>query len=284
MIVPYSFADVAAVEYTGTGDLFPAEDCSLIMTNASVTFEIYYQESQNQIDVSFMGNYTIYNPNSAQNITVAAPFSSDFKNLQSTCIIEVDDVPQPFTTYQYHWSDPWADYLDSKNLGITNLRNFILTNVSFPENSSLTLEYRFDAYIIPDVNDDELNIFYDVGTSRAWNGSISERVEFKTYGKLPDSYSKHIPEIFNYTCTISNYSNGRSYMWEWVNETIMIDNVYVSYFYPSHRFLRLIISIIIIACYLGIPLIIVGIVLKIRKRIKRLRVKSIEQSNNQKNK
>ena len=275
MLIPYSLADLISIEYTGTGDFFPAEDCSLIMNNASVIFDISFQEPYDQIDVSFKGNYTIYNPNVEQNITLAAPFSPDFKNLESTCIVEVDDIPIPFTINQYHWSDPWAEYLESKNLGISISRDFILTNVTFPENSSITLEYSFDAYIIPEINDDQLDIFYDVGTSRAWNGSISERVEFKTYGKLPDSYSKIIPELFNYTCKISNFSNGRSYMWEWVDERIMIDQVYISYSY-SHRILRLIITIITVASYLGVPLIIVFIVLAIRKRHKRLRLQSMD--------
>ena len=266
MIVPYSLADVAAVEYTGTGDFFPAEDCSLIMTNASVLFDISYQEPYDQIDVNFKGNYTIYNPDSSQNITLAAPFSSNFKNWESSCSLKVGDNPIEFTVYEYHWSDPWAEYIDSKNLAITNLRNFILANVTFPENSSLRLEYMFEGKVTPDLNDDQLTILYDVGTSRVWNGSTSERVEFKTYGKLPDSYSKSIPERFNYTCTISNYSNGRSYTWEWVNERIMIDNVYVMYYYPSNRLYRLLITIIMIVSYLGIPLMIVMIALKIRER------------------
>ena len=281
MIIPYSFADVISVEYSGTGDFFPAEDCSLIMTNASVFFNISFQEPYNRIDVNFNGNYTIYNPNSSQNITLAAPFSPDFKNLESTCNIKVDDDPVPFTIFNYHWSDPWAGYLESKNLGISISRSFILIDITAPENSSLTLEYTFNSYIIPDINDDELDIFYDVGTSRAWNGSISERVEFRTYGKLPGSYAQHIPEMFNYSCSISNYSDSRSFTWEWENEKIMIDNVYISYFYPSNRLLRLVSTIIIIASSQGIPLIIVAIVLKIRKRRKRLKNKSIEQNKNQ---
>ncbi|GAH57197.1 unnamed protein product, partial [marine sediment metagenome] len=57
------------------------------------------------------------------------------------------------------------------------------------ENNSITIEYSFIAYIDTTTSIDILNIYYDVGTSRAWNGTISERVEFKVYGKLPDSYS-----------------------------------------------------------------------------------------------
>jgi hypothetical protein len=106
MLIPYSLADLISIEYTGTGDFFPVEDCSLIMTNASVIFDVSFQEPYDQIDISFKRNYTIYNPNGEKNITLAAPFSPDFKNLESTCIVEVDDDAIPFTINQYHWPDP----------------------------------------------------------------------------------------------------------------------------------------------------------------------------------
>lgn len=86
-VIDDSNADVVSVQYTGTGNLFPEENCSLIMTNANVIFNIDYQEPYNKIDISFNGNYTIYNPDSSQNITLAAPFSPEFKNLESTCVI-----------------------------------------------------------------------------------------------------------------------------------------------------------------------------------------------------
>ncbi|MBY8981238.1 MAG: hypothetical protein KGD72_12675, partial [Candidatus Lokiarchaeota archaeon] len=83
---------------------------------------------------------------------------------------------------------------------------------------------------------DILKIFYDVGTSRAWNGTISERVEFKVYGKTPDSYSP------SRNCTISDITNGKSYAWEWENEIININSVYISYSYynPWARFVPII--------------------------------------------
>jgi len=274
--MPNFKADLVSVKYTGTGNLFPEENCSLIMTNASVIFNIDYKELNSKIDIYFMGNYTIYNPDASQNITLAAPFSPEFKNLESTCVIKVDNDLKPFKVIQHHWSDPWDEYLDSVGLGMSDRRNFILTNVTFPENSSVKIEYSFDAYIDHPNSEDELAIYYDVGTSRAWNGSITERVEFKTYGKLPDSYSKSIPDIYNYSCTISNFSNGRSYTWDWVNETIMIDSVYISYSYPFQRFWSAIRVFIILASYFGVNMIIVVIVLKIYKRIKKKRIKSTE--------
>ena len=104
IVIPNFKADIATVKYTGTGNLFPEENCSLIMTNASVIFNIDYKEQFNRIDISFKGNYTIYNPDVTQNITLAAPFSPAFKNLESTCVIKIDDIIKTFkfilTIYQ----------------------------------------------------------------------------------------------------------------------------------------------------------------------------------------
>ena len=281
MVIPNFKADIASVKYTGTGNLFPEENCSLIMTNASVIFDVDYKEQYNRIDIGFKGNYTIYNPDATQNITLAAPFSAEFKNLESTCVIKIDNTIIPFKFIQLHWTDPWAEYLDSVGLGMSNRRNFILTNVTFPENASVKIEYGFDAYIGQPNSDDRLYIYYDVGTSRAWNGTITECVEFKTHGKLPDSYSKSIPDMYNYSCEISNFSNGRSYTWDWVDETIMINTVYISYSYPFHRFWGFAGAFIILGVYAGANLILVVISIKIfkiikRKRIKRKRIKSME--------
>lgn len=275
MIIPNFKADIASVKYTGTGNLFPEENCSLIMTNASVIFNIDYKEQYNRIDIGFKGNYTIYNPDATQNITLAAPFSAEFKNLESTCVIKIDNTIISFELIQLHWSDPWAEYLDSVGLGMSNRRNFILINVTFPENTSIKIEYGFDAYIDQPNSDDRLHIYYDVGTSRAWNGTITERVEFKTYGKLPDSYSNNT-DIYNYSFTISNFSNGESYTWDWVDETIMTNSVYISYYYPFHRFWGFAGALIILGCYAGGNLALVFIAIKIYKKIKKKRIKSTE--------
>ena len=82
--IPALKADIVSVKYTGTGNLFPEENCSLMMTNASVIFDIDYKEQYNRIYIGFKGNYTIFNPDTTQNITLAAPFSLEFKDIEST--------------------------------------------------------------------------------------------------------------------------------------------------------------------------------------------------------
>lgn len=257
---------------SGTGSIFPEEDCSLIMTNANVIFEVDNIESSNKIDLSFNGNYTIYNPDQSRNVTIAAPFSALFNDLEETLLIKVQNNVTPFRVIELHWSDPWNEYLDLIGLGMSNRRNFILCNITVPENSSVILEYSFDAYFTHTDSDGNLYVYYDVGTSRAWNGSITERVEFKTYGMLPDSYSINEPSFYNYSCTVSNYSNGKSYTWEWINETIMIDSVYIVYYYNYPYFWGRIAPFIIFGSIIGGSILIGVIIKSINRRKKKLRV------------
>jgi len=225
-----SKADLIEVYGTGAGNFLPKENCSLIMTNASVIFNIGAEEYLSRFNIDFTGNYTIYNPSEYMNATLVAPFSLDFKNLESSCVIKIDNTTVPYDFIEYNFTEsPWEEYLDTQFF--MQNRKFLVINASFPENDSITIEYSFDANIGISSSVGRLKIYYDVGTSRAWNGTISERVEFKVYGKPPDSYSSYRKDYFEYNCTVSDITNGKSYAWEWENEIINVNSVYISYSY-----------------------------------------------------
>ena len=223
-------ADVIPLGSTGAGNFIPKEDCSLIMTNASVTFEINYSKTSNKIFLSFNGNYTIYNPFESVRMTLAAPFSPELINLELTCIIKLDDNIIPFSFLEENLNlSIWGEYFDRTG---TLPRKLLIIDVDFPENESIKLEYIFDAYIeIENYLNSDLVIYYDVGTSRAWNGTITERVEFNVYGDQPHSYSNSSD---HYKFSISDIEDGKSYIWEWKNEVININKVYISYSYRSN--------------------------------------------------
>ena len=222
-----SKADVVTIIKNGVGNFLPEENCSLIMTNASVLFDVDAKYYHRKIYIDFKGNYTIYNPGESKNATLAAPFSSLFENLEESCVIKINNTPISFEFLEYNYTDPWEEYLYWYYMG---QRRFITSNITFPANNSIRIEYSFNAYIEIHESFGGVEIFYDVGTSRAWNGTISELVEFKVYGNRPYSYSEN-------NCTISDIEEGISYIWEWKNEIINVDRVYIyfSYFNPWQR-------------------------------------------------
>jgi len=229
MNINESKADILMVYRQGLGNFLPEENVLLMMTNANVIFNVDAVYYHRKININFNGNYTIYNPDEAINTTLVAPFSTDFKNLESSCVIKIENTAISYGFLEYNFTDsPWDEYLDWRYIGH---RKFIIINTTFPENDSITIEFSFDAYIDIFEDYDGLDIFYDVGTSRAWNGTITERVEFKVYGNRPDSYSEYREDIFEYNCTIFDIEDGISYLWEWENEIINVDSVYISFSY-----------------------------------------------------
>lgn len=256
-----SKADVMSVDARGTGNFLPVENCSLIMTDANVIFDIKYPNLFSKIDLNFNGNYTIYNPNESLNITLVAPFSPDFNNLEAKCVIKIEETIVPFSVVESYIDDnPWEEYIFPYiDMHHYYSRSFIVFNISIAKNNSIEIEFNFEATLSNRFSDSSniVRIFYDVGTSRAWNGTITERVEFNVHGKLPDSYSKDKDEDFENNCIISNIENDRCYAWEWENKRIMINSVYISYDNPWNLFRRFL-PVIIIASFIAIPIIIIG--------------------------
>lgn len=267
--IPESRADLIYVNRTGIGNFLPESDVPLKMTNASVVFNIDAVNYRKKINLNFSGNYTIYNPVEAKNLTLVAPFSTDFINLESSCVIKIENTTIPYYFLEYNFTlSPWEEYLDSRYI---YGRKFIVINVTVPENDSKTIEYSFDAYIDGLDSYDAVDICYDVGTSRAWNGTITERVEFKVYGKRPDSYSAYRKDYFEYNCTISDIEDGYSYLWEWENEIINVNSVYIAYFWSNYWGGRIFFILIFILVYGSIAAVCISLLLlrRKRKRIKR---------------
>ena len=209
------------IDYRGTAGFVPAENTPLIMTNANVVVDVNYRESSNKIYLHFNANYTIYNPNETQYLTLGAPFSSDFKNIEDNCIIKINGSSIPFSiTEQDTWEAPWDQYIDFYYFGEFN-RKFIVIDISITANETLNIGYTFDSHIANPNFRQVIEIYYDVGTSRAWNGSITEKVQFKVVGRQPTSFKEN--------CTITNIEMGKNYVWEWKNETINVNGVYISY-------------------------------------------------------
>jgi len=104
-----SNADLIMTYGTGTGNFLPEENSPLIMTNASVIFTIDAHDYLSIINIDFTGNYTIYNPNETMNGTLVAPFSSDFKNLESSCMIKIDNTTVSYDFIDYNiTASPWG--------------------------------------------------------------------------------------------------------------------------------------------------------------------------------
>ena len=273
-VIRESKSDVLGMFFTGTGNFLPENSTNLRMTNANVIFNIDAKNHHQKININFTGNYTIFNPDEAKNITLVAPFSTDFKNLENTCLIKVEKEIMPHSFIEYNiTNDYWKEYFDYMYMGS---RKFLITNVSMPANDSITIEYSFTAYVDTSFfSNDVLYINYDVGTSRAWNGTITERVEFKVLGEPPKTYSSfsdYTEEPIEYNCTITALENGRSYLWNWKEEVIRVNTVYISYSY-SNPWGRLLFYIGLPAFYGGLIILVIIVIRKASNKPKKIEQK-----------
>ena len=268
-IIRESKSDIIEIQNTGTGNFLPEDSTNLRMTNANVIFNIDATNHQEKINIDFEGNYTIFNPDVSKEIMLVAPFSTDFKNLENSCLIKVKNETISHKCVEYNITNSyWKDYFDYM---YWSSKKFLIINVTMPSNDSITIEYSFTAYIDTISSLDVLHINYDVGTSRSWNGTITEQVEFRVHGELPNSYSSFsgfAEEPVKYNCTLTNIEDGRSYSWDWKEEVIKVNTVYISYSF-SNPWDRLLFIVIFPIFYGSIFIFIIVFIRKVDKKPKK---------------
>lgn len=212
-------------EILDMGGIVHDSNNSLNLVNADVVLTIDSTDFQNNISMLFNGNYTIHNPtNTTENVTIYAPFSFQGDNIESGWQVAVNGTPTDF-------SSVWADSLNS-NLSsyfenyTAYIAFYIVINITILKETSQVISYRlYKTMENPLYYTDYYSIRYIVATARAWKNYITEKVEFKVQGKLPTSYTEYTEK----SCSISTIPNGKSYSWNWDNESIKDDIVGINY-------------------------------------------------------
>lgn len=210
-----------------SGGLVPDKNVSISILHAEVLIHANTSDLDSLGEMFFSGNYTIFNRGSNLNVSIAAPFLFYPTN---NCSILVNDTITPFLFY-YEWEDEaesWNQYLVNRSELSLQDHFWLVCDVSIPENASLELQYRFntpsDLYF-PKWG--YYYLIYDVGTSRLWNGNITELVEINVHGKLPNT-------IYNEEeCIVQDIYDGKSYNWNWDDERISVNYVGVSYYFNN---------------------------------------------------
>jgi hypothetical protein len=242
-------APVSLMYYTG--GLIPQENVNITLLEANVLIHANTTDLNALGEMSFSGNYIIFNHGSQANFTIAAPFEFYPTN---NCRIIVNSTNTPYILI-HAWeseADYWNPYL--VNRSDLNLYDhfWLLCNVSFPQNSTLEISYQFNTtsnIYFPKWG--YYYLIYDVGTSRLWNGNITERVEICVHGNLPNKI--YYEEI----CNTIDLEDGKSYEWNWNNEVIYVNYVGVSYYFNNlnnRNWLDFLITIIIIVSIISVLL------------------------------
>lgn len=223
------------------GGILPAEmNSNLSMTNAEVLMEIDATSFREGFLVTFDGNYTITNSGDTTEIQVGAPFYSPYfgyssfqnydemlEDMNNTLKITVNSIEIPFLLSYINESLAvyWHQYIP--DVGWTRL--FAVCNITLGASSENVLRFSWIAHIQRHTRSKFVDFYYDVGTSRGWEGTISETVTFKVIGHQPQYYTDYEEDHFEKQCQISNFKEGKLYSWEWLNERINESVVGVRY-------------------------------------------------------
>ena len=227
-------ADPIPMDLYYAGGLLPSENVSLSLTHANVFIDVdtknlvSFDDFDDLYVISLIGNYTIFNVDNEINFTLGAPFCFSWPPFGYSINVTMNNSSVPYILIDDYTTNStiWNQYLN--NSLINTHRYWVLCNISISEESSLKIQYKIKSYFSKyTIDKGELDIIYDVGTSRLWNGTITETVEVHIHGKLPNSvYNKEI-------CTITDISDGKSYKWEWSDEIINLNFVGVKYSFES---------------------------------------------------
>jgi len=246
------------------GGILYANNNSLNLVNADVVFTIDSTDFQNNISVLFDSNYTIHNPtNTTANVTIYAPFSFQMGDMESDWQVEVNGTTTEFSYISsYSLNDDLSSYFENFTRYI---RFYLVINTTILKEKSQVISYRFYKNIYYPLRDaNEFSIRYIVATARAWKNNITEKVEFKVKGELPTSYIDYSEKA----CNISTIPNGKSYSWNWDNESINDEYVGITY---SGRLLGFgeVMLIIALSVTIGVGGVVLITFLAVRKKRKK---------------
>jgi len=220
-------------EYLEFGGLIPCNFSSyLLMSYASVFMDINAINHRNEFILDFSANYTIYNSDETINVLIGAPFYNfydyyyyyiqDTDNLLNIInetlkfIVNDEEVFYSFTYLTHENAEDWEEFLPE----YYNTRLFVISNITLNGYSNNSLQYSWNSIIKRHPRSLSTNFYYDVGTSRGWNGKITEFVKIKVLGKQPDHYSDYVEGHFSKKCIINSFEGGKIYNWEWIDERI----------------------------------------------------------------
>ncbi len=207
-------------------DIFSSTNTTVRLININTMITMDATDFYNKIGINFDGNYTLFNPENTTNLTLILPFSlcMDFQN--STFEVSVNDTQIPFEVLSNT-----EENLTSTGINLDFLSRFVVhcpitlitSNLTLLENNTYIINYQFSGSIPKPL--DLQNLFYMayyLETARVWKGNLTQRVEFKLFGKIP-IYG--IAGEYDGDWQILDIQGGQSVLLEWNKGKV--DTIYV---------------------------------------------------------
>jgi len=221
-------------------EIFPNSTAPLQLsyTNTIITFNNV--DLSDKIDVSFDATYTIYNQEKTTTLTIIQPFSLAINT--SNVIFEVLANNTPIS-HDLISISPWDESIAAIDIQLALIFDerypisLIRSNITLRNNSMSIIRYRYSFSIYNPY--DIMNIFYmvyHIGTSEAWMGNTTGRVELKAYGSQPQFSMVYIRSA---PCQVVDIIGGRSCIYEWNNTISPLMDIGASFSRGSSPFVEM---------------------------------------------
>lgn len=245
-------------------DIFTRTNTTVCLININTIITINATDFYNEIGINFDGNYTLFNPENTTNLALILPFSLCIDIQNSTFGVFVNE-----TQIHFEVLSNTEENLTNTEVNLDFLYKFplhcpitlITSNLTLLENTTYIINYQFSGSIPKPLGLQNLfYMAYYLETARVWKGNLTQRVEFKLFGKLP-IYSGGI----DMDRQISDIPGGQSVLYEWNKGKV--DTIYVGiiYYGPASEDVFGIVTMVVLNGLVYVA-IISGVVIWIKKR------------------
>ena len=247
-------------------DIFPSTNTTVRLININTMITIDATDFYNKIVINFNGNYTLFNPENTTNLTLILPFSLCLDVQNSTFEASVNDTLIPFEVISNT-----EENLTSTGINLDFLKYFVVhcpitlitSNLTLLENKTYVINYQFSGSIPKPLG--FRNLFYMayyLETARVWKGNLTQRVEFKLFGKLP-IYGA-VGE-YDGDWQISDIQGGQSVLIEWTKGKVEMIYVGIRYYGSTSEDIFGIVTMVVLNS-LAYIVIISGVVIWLKRR------------------
>lgn len=222
----------------GLAGLIPfhgGENLSLEESNIEMRTE--FKKDDFLMNFTFDCRYSIYNPSDTVNVTLVLPLSDDlFYHITSNSSV-VNGTAVVLERVNSVLENEIEDILEEHIDSYFYYEYACIKNLELQENSTSVIQILImsSIYISLGRSSKLLHAFYDFETMSVWNNYSDKSVEFRIDGSQPQLFTNYSDTTPEKKCLVTNYETGSSYLWQWENEQIIEERVYVEWLIPRDK-------------------------------------------------
>jgi hypothetical protein len=206
-------------------DIFPNNNNTIIhLLNVSANITLNALDRYNEIGISFIGKYSLFNPDKLTNITIILPLSLCLDIEHATFGVSVNDTQVPFEVVSTTKENLTSLGVNLESMFRSYLFNFfynpitlIASNLTLMENTTYVVKYQFEGSIPEPLKEKIFYMIYSSEPAKFWKGNATERVEYNIFGGNPQFSIFGQGGPWNGSSQLLDIVGGKKFIYEWIN-------------------------------------------------------------------